>query len=53
MSDDDFEWDEAKAAFNYAKHRVRFIAAQAAFKMSSLSVVRTIAMTTARIASTS
>ena len=32
MSDDDFEWDEAKAAFNYAKHRVRFIAARAAFK---------------------
>jgi uncharacterized DUF497 family protein len=32
MSDDDFEWDEAKAASNYAKHRVRFIAARAAFK---------------------
>lgn len=32
MSDDDFEWDEAKAASNYAKHRVRFTAARAAFK---------------------
>jgi uncharacterized DUF497 family protein len=29
MQDDDFEWDEAKAASNYAKHRVRFTAAQA------------------------
>ena len=24
MSDDDFEWDEAKAAENYAKHGVSF-----------------------------
>jgi uncharacterized DUF497 family protein len=32
MHDDDFEWDDAKAAANYAKHSVTFDAAREAFK---------------------
>jgi len=31
MTDDDFEWDEAKAAENYAKHGVSFETAIRAF----------------------
>jgi uncharacterized DUF497 family protein len=31
MKDDDFEWDEAKAAANFAKHGVTFEMAQEAF----------------------
>ena len=32
MNDDDFEWDEAKAAANYAKRGVTFEAARDVFK---------------------
>ncbi len=31
MNDDDFEWDEGKAAQNYAKHRVPFELAREVF----------------------
>jgi len=31
MQDDEFEWDDAKAAANYAKHRVRFETASRVF----------------------
>jgi uncharacterized protein len=31
MNDDDFEWDDAKAAANYAKHGVSFGRARLAF----------------------
>lgn len=31
MNDDDFEWDDAKAAANYAKHGVSFRRARLAF----------------------
>jgi hypothetical protein len=31
MSDGDFEWDEAKAAENWRRHRVSFAMARAAF----------------------
>ena len=31
MRDDEFEWDDAKAASNFAKHRVTFEAARVAF----------------------
>jgi hypothetical protein len=32
MSDDAFDWNEAKAAANYAKHGVKFEAAREVFK---------------------
>lgn len=32
MGDDDFEWDDAKATANYAKHGVTFEAARDVFK---------------------
>ena len=32
MQDDQFEWDDAKAADNYAKHGVRFATARRVFK---------------------
>lgn len=32
MADGDFEWDDAKAAQNYAKHGVTFEAARGVFK---------------------
>ena len=32
MTDDDFEWDDAKAADNHANHGVSFEAARAIFK---------------------
>jgi len=32
MQDDDFEWDDAKAAANYAKHGITFDAARDVFK---------------------
>jgi uncharacterized protein len=32
MGDDAFEWDDAKAAANYAKHGVTFDAARDVFK---------------------
>ena len=32
MNDEAFEWDDSKAAENYATHGVRFEAAQAVFK---------------------
>jgi uncharacterized DUF497 family protein len=32
MENDDFEWDDGKAAENYAKHGVRFDAARYVFK---------------------
>jgi uncharacterized DUF497 family protein len=32
MQDGEFEWDDAKAAANYAKHRVRFETASRVFK---------------------
>jgi len=32
MNDDEFEWDEDKAAANYAKHGVSFETARAVFK---------------------
>jgi uncharacterized protein len=31
MKDDDFEWDDAKAAANFAKHKVGFDTARRAF----------------------
>jgi uncharacterized DUF497 family protein len=35
MNDDEFEWDDLKAADNYAKHGVSFEAARDAFKIHS------------------
>jgi len=32
MNDDEFEWDDAKAASNFAKHGITFEAARDAFK---------------------
>ncbi len=32
MNDDDFQWDDRKAADNYAKHGVKFEAARDVFK---------------------
>jgi uncharacterized DUF497 family protein len=32
MTDDDFEWDDAKAASNYARHGVTFDMARAVFR---------------------
>jgi uncharacterized DUF497 family protein len=39
MTDDDFEWDDAKAAENHARHGVRFEAARLAFD-DAFAVVR-------------